>query len=174
MKLPWLTYPALSYLDQVDLSKLNVFEYGSGDSTTYWSSKASMFRGVEDNPKWHKKVGRPDIVSLEQERIQYVCSPLPWGLWDLIVVDGSYRTDCVKVAVKGLSSTGFIILDNSDWFEEACKYLRSNGFNQINFNGFGPRNWYRWTTSLFLKSTSVIPLKTPVKSLKLGIKQQFK
>ena len=37
---PWMTYPAICYLEQLDFSQKRVFEYGCGSSTAYWAKRA--------------------------------------------------------------------------------------------------------------------------------------
>ena len=34
--LPWYTYPAIEYLEQLDFRDRTVFEFGSGASTLFW------------------------------------------------------------------------------------------------------------------------------------------
>jgi len=39
--LPWYTYPAIEYIRQLDFSDKSIFEYGSGNSTVFWSRIAA-------------------------------------------------------------------------------------------------------------------------------------
>lgn len=34
--IPWYTYPAIEFLNSLDFSSKNVFEYGTGNSTLWW------------------------------------------------------------------------------------------------------------------------------------------
>ena len=38
--IPWYTYPAIEFLNQIDFSVKSVFEFGSGNSTRYWAKRA--------------------------------------------------------------------------------------------------------------------------------------
>lgn len=38
--IPWYTYPAIEYLKSFDFKECDVFEFGSGNSSLYWSSRA--------------------------------------------------------------------------------------------------------------------------------------
>ena len=71
--------------------------------------------------------------------------------FDVIIVDGRDRFMTVKQMAKSVDSGGLLILDNSDWYPNSCEFLRSEGFFQIDFVGFGPINNYRWCTSLFIR-----------------------
>ena len=71
--------------------------------------------------------------------------------FDIIIIDGVFRQDCAMEVEKNLNlESGIVILDNSDWYAETAKFLRSSmDMIQVDFHGFGPINNYTWTTSLF-------------------------
>ena len=52
--LPWYTYPAIEYFNQLDVSGLNIFEYGSGNSSLYWAHKGANVWSVEHDPVWYE------------------------------------------------------------------------------------------------------------------------
>ena len=54
--------------------------------------------------------------------------------FDVIIIDGINRFECAVQSLKMLSDDGFIILDNSDWFEESSKFLRENDLIEIDFS----------------------------------------
>ena len=54
--IPWYTYPALEYLNHIDFSQMNVFEYGSGHSTLFWLKRSNNITSVEGNIKWYKNI----------------------------------------------------------------------------------------------------------------------
>lgn len=68
---PWVTFPAFRVLDQIVRPDHKVFEYGSGGSSLWWSSKASLVASVEHNPEWASNVSAraPDnlIVTLRRK-----------------------------------------------------------------------------------------------------------
>jgi hypothetical protein len=154
LPVPWITYPALAYLEKIELSDKRVFEYGSGNSTLYWHRRAKSITAVENHPRWHKTIKE----RLPQE-IDYMFRSDPReyaaaihgtkGEFDVIVVDGSYRYDCAVQACPKLAPDGFMIVDNSDWLANTCNYLREFGLIEIDMDGFGPINGFTWTTSFF-------------------------
>jgi FkbM family methyltransferase len=161
--IPWMTYSAIFYLQQLNLKNSSVFEWGSGNSSLYFSNQASNIVSIESNPEWfdyvkrHKQANQ-DVVL----RSQYdYCSSINeyQERFDVIVIDGDIfrRLECAKYAIKKLAHGGIIVLDNSDWLPNTTAFLRYSGFTQIDFAGPGPINSYLWCTSVFFKGGISIP-----------------
>jgi len=154
--IPWFTYPAIEYLEQIDLSDKNVFEWGSGNSTRYWAARCRSATAIENQPSWFDSVAS-DLAAnarvwLRESPDGYVNAISSMEkAFDIIVIDGIERERCAAVAADFLSESGFIILDNSDWHPLAAKSLRTKSLIQVDFAGFGPVNEYAWTTSFFLR-----------------------
>jgi len=160
---PWYTYPATEYLNQLDFTECNVFEYGSGNSTIYWSKRCKKLCSVEDNSKWYdqidRKLGSRVDYRLLANKKDYINSISSYSFdFDIIIIDGSHRFECATESIKKLKETGFIILDNSDWETNTSKLLRSFDLIEVDMAGFGPINGYTWTTSFYFKRQ--IKLKT--------------
>lgn len=158
--LPWYSYPAIDYLNQLNLSKKIVFEYGSGYSTLFWSRKTKQVISVEDNHKWFEKI---KLMSRTRKNInlKYINKNYPSSIkdfkrkFDIIVIDGSQRPECAKTSIKYLKKGGIVILDNSDWFPKTAKFLRSK-FLEIDFSGLVPSLPYSTTTSFFLSKNTLL------------------
>lgn len=154
--LPWYTYPGIEFLQQFDFSKCSVFEYGSGNSSLFWSKKALTVISVESDPDWYafgvKNLSPNRKLLLKTECSEYVDAILLYETqFDVIVIDGLYRYNCAVKSVSRLKSGGIIILDNSDWFPNTARLLREAGFIQTDFIGAGPVNSYAWCTSVFIR-----------------------
>ena len=161
--LPWYTYPAIEFLDSVDWSMLDVFEYGSGASSLWWAARCRRLESVEHVPEWFERV-QPTLppnasVVLRTNRDNYITWVNKAGGFDAVVVDGigeKYaRWECCIAALQALRPGGMIILDNSDWLPQSCEFLRRAGFSQIDFNGFSPGNPKPGRTSVFLSGASL-------------------
>lgn len=149
---PWYTYPAIEYLTQLAVQDKRVFEYGAGNSTLFWCNIAREVVTVEKTLEWYQYVDSNRTRNLELFRVHdesYPSRILRHGMFDIIVIDGSERHACAQYAVRALQSGGLIILDNSDWYVEAARYLRGAGLLQVDMSGFGPINNYTWVTSFF-------------------------
>jgi hypothetical protein len=53
---PWVTYPALKFIERLVSPQLKVFEYGCGNSSLWWSSRADSVVSVEHDARWAGKV----------------------------------------------------------------------------------------------------------------------
>lgn len=162
--LPWYTYPAIAYLDQLDFTGCHVFEYGSGNSSRFWSEKSLSVTSVEISHDWYQIVLKnlsPNNTLIHAASInEYVKSINNKSInYDVIIVDGSFRFDCAVEVVKKLSQGGIVILDNSDWYPSTAKFLRDKGFCQVDFIGAGPLNSYAWCTSILFMGDIKIPRK---------------
>lgn len=152
--IPWYSYPALEFLKQLNFSDKNVFEYGSGNSTLYWSSVAAQVTSVESNEEWWKKISTqapPNAnIILEKNLDKYVTKIAErLDAYDVIVVDGDRRLSAARIAPAHLKPGGLVILDNADSYPKSARVLRDAGLIQVDMTGFGPINGYTWTTSFF-------------------------
>jgi len=162
--LPWYTYPAIEYLEQLDFSACDVFEYGSGNGSKYWSRRARTVTSVEADPRWYESGARELAANqqllLREEKAGYVNALHRAGTnFEIIVIDGAYRYNCAIEAVKRLKDGGLIVLDNSDWFPNTAKVLRDAGYTQVDFAGVGPVNAYAWCTSMYFQSRLAVSRK---------------
>lgn len=154
--IPWYTYPAFEYLNQLDYQDKDIFEYGAGNSSLFWAKKARSVISIESDKEWYvslrSKMDSNQILLLFEEEQEYVNSIFKGQKkYDVIVIDGVHRLSCAEVAVQCLAPGGLIILDNSDWFPKTTTCLREAGLIQVDFTGLGPINYYTWTTSIFLE-----------------------
>ncbi|MGH9307724.1 MAG: class I SAM-dependent methyltransferase, partial [Vicinamibacterales bacterium] len=159
---PWYTYPAIEYLQQFDFSQSRVFEYGSGNSTLFWTERAAQVVSVEDDERWYANI-RPRlganctlVLEPDLDRFVDVITRFP-ERFDIIVVDGpargQTRLKCAARALECLRPGGLIILDNSDWLPRSARLLRGTGLLQVDMSGFIPLGGHTQTTSFFFDRT---------------------
>jgi hypothetical protein len=160
--IPWITYPALDYLSQLDFSRANVLEYGGGQSSLWWAERAESVITVEGEAAWAEKLRRLAPANLTVigpvEATAYAQAPLVSGqTYHVIVIDGLMRLESAKASLPFLATGGMLVLDNSDWYPKICDWLREQGLVEIDFHGFGPVNDYTWCTSIFIRAHSILP-----------------
>jgi FkbM family methyltransferase len=162
--IPWLTYPAIEYLNSLDFSQCSIFEFGSGYSTLFWMKRAKEIVSVEHDKEWYEKI-KPMIDSnvsylLKQNEFDYVNTLTNFNRkFDVYVIDGRWRAKCIQKVLEHIKSFGgdMLIFDNSDWYPQTLLHLRNKlNWIEVDFNGFGPINDYTWTTSIFINPSTKI------------------
>ena len=160
---PWYTYPAIEFAKQLDFSDREVFEFGSGYSSLFWGNRARRVVSVEHEPEWHSRM-QPQLPSNVDYRLVTEPSRYPLTIleypeqFDVVIIDGEQRPECVGPALEKLRADGLIIVDNSDWFPGICSMLRAADLIQVDMQGLGPINSYAWTTSFFFRrAASFLP-----------------
>ncbi len=117
--IPWFTYPSIEFLNNIVDKDWIVFEWGSGNSTHWWSKRVAKVTAIEDDKKWYEIVCKslPPNVDLHfKSGDDYAASiqAYPQQSFDVIVIDGSDRNQCAKACIQKLKDKGIIIFDNSD------------------------------------------------------------
>ncbi len=164
--LPWLTYPMIELLSERVKKHWRVFEYGSGSSSLWWASRVEKVVSVEHDRSWyeHTRQHMPANTTLYHEELAakgsgaenpnyFRCIEKQNELFEVIVVDGRERVNCLKTAVPHLSQDGVIILDNSDRgrYQEGIDFLLSKGFSRLRLSGLAPGLLDRNESSLFYR-----------------------
>jgi hypothetical protein len=130
---PWMNYSAISVLASAIGPTSQVFEYGAGFSTRWFSQRAGCVHAVEHDREWFERVSA--LVDSSRARVRhipsagdlyaapdddrYVNAPASTGqpAFDVIVVDGIARRTCLLRASDFLARNGLLVLDDSEWAE---------------------------------------------------------
>ena len=167
--MPMYTYPCHEYLNSIDWNGADVFEYGTGFSTVWWKNKGANVHGVEHNKQWYEKVDGKKLghIILCNDIDQYpnaINGIFQFKKFDVVVIDGLVRYECVEPAVSSLKQGGIIIFDNSDWHRNTKELLDTKDLIPIHFHGFKPTHVDSQTTSVYMhkefsrKARSIIPM----------------
>ncbi len=157
--LPWYTYGAMHFLERRLQPRMRVFEYGSGHSTLWYSSRVTTVVSVEHDRAWAREMAElapaNATVVLQTEMTAYVNEIKRHdGPFDIVVIDGIWRPESAAAAVGHLASDGVMIWDNSnsEEFEEARRDIAALcDFREIFFYGFGPTCVRAWSTSILYR-----------------------
>ncbi len=165
--LPWYTYSAIEFLSERTNKNMKIFEFGCGNSTLWWSKRAGHVTSCEHDADWFRRLRAlcPENVRLIHRDISagssYAeaarhCGPC----FDIIIIDGILRLECAFCAPDALGKSGVVIWDNNyqKEYEEGYDFLRSKGFKNIDFVGFGPVNTFGWRTTVFYKEGNCLGL----------------
>lgn len=114
--LPWYTSPCLEWLMKLDLVGKKVFEYGTGDSTKWYSSQGADVYGVDSEAKWLPECADLDALGFritDDEKLYISYNPIMGdAAFDIVAIDGLYRDKCTKYALHRLRPGGYLIIDN--------------------------------------------------------------
>lgn len=166
--LAWYNYGFLKFLDNRLTKDLNVFEYGAGNSTIWYAQKVNFVKSVENDQKWIEILTpqlpkNTKVVFRElNENKDYLheISMAEKPKYDIVVVDGRRRNDCVMFAVDYLTEKGVIILDNSERedYQPAKDFMQQKGFKRIDFWGISPIVANNTCTSVFYKINNCLEI----------------
>ena len=158
--IPWVTYSFIDFIRERLNKQHTVFEFGSGNSTYFYAKYAGIVVSVEHDREWFDKIigNKPEnaeLIFCELIRDGDYCR-MPIKLeetFDIIIVDGRDRVNCCKQAVKAVSESGVIVLDDSEreFYKEGITFLKKSGFKELSFSGISPGLFYRKLTSVFYK-----------------------
>jgi len=158
--IPWFTYPTIEFLSRRIHSEMSVFEYGCGESTLWWANRVKRVVSCEHDESWYRTISLKKVHNIEIK-----CIPLEYGgaycrevanytsAFDIIIIDGRDRVNCVRNALNALKPSGIIIWDNSDRDEYRVGYhfLFENNFKKIEFTGMTPIVNYKSETGVFYR-----------------------
>lgn len=166
--LPWMTYPFIYFMEtrRSVLAQLACFEYGSGNSTLWWSQHVSTVDAVESDPRWTRQLQarlprNAGVVLRPAESREYVDAAGVGGIrYDLIVVDGRQRVACMKAAEQHLTPTGVVVLDNAyrPHYVEGVEWLLGRGFRRLEFSGMVPITGVIGETSIFYRAENCLEI----------------
>lgn len=159
--IPWFTYPAIKFIASRLKKNFLVYEYGSGNSSLWFSERVNKVVCVEHNKAWYEKLKAkiPYNVDLRYKSLDsasaYEDDILETGLaFDLVLIDGRKRVRCTANTLKVLKASSIIIFDNSERekYKEAMVSLEQATFKRIDFWGMGPVVHINSCTSIFYRA----------------------
>jgi len=133
---PWLCPGTVRFCESHLSKSMNAVEFGSGRSTRWLSTLVGHVISIEHNAEWYGKVTQQlteaavknvdyrfiplDHPEYEGERAEYSPAPdyvaavdeLKNQSLDFAVVDGHYRTHCVRHLIPKISPNGYLLVDD--------------------------------------------------------------
>lgn len=162
--IPWFTYSAVDFIKDRLNNKLNVMEFGSGNSTLFFAERVKKVTSVEHDNTWFqniikKKISNVEIKLVSSETAEdYIQALSAFGKFDVIIIDGLFRNECIKASLKYLSESGIMILDDSERndYADGIKYMLSSGLKRLDFSGIAPGIFFRKCTTIFYKDMNCV------------------
>jgi hypothetical protein len=168
-RLPWFSYAAIDFLKSFLTNKMNVFEWGSGNSTLFFAQRCASVRSVENHSDWlnflqdelaYNKILNVEIkmcpitstTTEDFERSSYLTS-IGSDFYDVIIVDGydpepfAWRPLCFYKAEQNIKAGGIIVVDDSWRYKQLRDTNLAKSF-QV-FESVGPERLGVTTTDIY-------------------------
>jgi hypothetical protein len=146
-EVPWMNYCVIAFLEQRLQRDFRVFEYGSGFSTIFLSRLVESVRSVEHDLAWFNKLmprlgGNVELLLCREDENGDYCRRIhaTGEQYDVVLVDGRDRVNCIKQSIGAMSGRGVILLDDSQRPEygEGLAFARNHGYLTLDFEGLKP------------------------------------
>lgn len=173
--MPWLTEPAVAFLDDRLGAGLTVGEFGSGNSTLWLASRCKQVVSVEEDAMWAERLRAkaPENVELivpegggsvslpaDGYRVPAAfptyAQSLPFDAvdFDLVFVDGLDRNGCVERCLDATPPVKTVVVDNTDGrydaeLEPTYRRFEDAGYRRVDFHGAALGSWRKTCTSVF-------------------------
>lgn len=141
---PWYNIPLINFLKSHLKQKHNVFEYGGGHSTLFYSEKVNFVCTIETKQEWVDFVNQNKTkdnidIKLPSSMRNFANEIENFNIkkFDLIIVDSRDRAMALIKSVDYLNQNGIIVLDNSerDNLQSAILKMEMLGFKKRVFSG---------------------------------------
>ncbi len=164
--IPWMNYSFIDFLEPRLNNSMRVFEYGSGYSTLYLAERVQFVTSIEYDKEWFNKM-REALIDKDNCEVFYYPTPEKYNVaikehgeetYDIIIVDGRDREECIKHVIPYLGDTGVVILDDSwkEKFDDVFKYFQREGFKEISFTGLKAGGMIVEKTTVFYRNNNVL------------------
>lgn len=163
-KMPMLSLPFLDWFNSFDFKDFKFLEFGSGYSTLYFSDLVKSITSYEIDKDFYTFMLNKDLSSINYKLIKK--SKLVLGDFDIdveknliVLIDCDFNRYHIVKNILDKAEPEIIVLDNSEWYPEACSILYDSQYNEIPFWGIRPEAEYEKCTSVFLKNGFLLPKK---------------
>jgi predicted O-methyltransferase YrrM len=132
---PWFTRQAVELLEDWIKPTDIVLEFGSGRSTTWLAARVNRVTSVEQSPEWYAIVtgdlAKRSLASKVDIRLvpggnavdaySGVAQEFPESHFDIVIVDGHFRRECILAASSRVKPGGILIYDDSQVHADAAR-----------------------------------------------------
>jgi hypothetical protein len=146
-EVPWMNYPVIKFLKDRLRRDFNLFEFGSGYSTLFYARLVQCVTSVEYDEEWFqivKKIIPENVILIFKEKDingEYCRVINSTGQkYDVVIVDGRDRVNCIKQSIEALTVRGVIVFDDSqmEHYLEGINYAKEKEFRALDFEGLKP------------------------------------
>ena len=146
---PWMCDPAVEQLEKLVRPGARILEWGSGGSSIFFAEQGADVICIEHDRSWARLVrseldrrglSEPVTVNHIDLTANYVAvvDRLD-GRFDLVVVDGRRRVECVDRARNRVAAGGWLVLDDSDRQAYSLAVEQMVGWHKLVLKGPRPQ-----------------------------------
>lgn len=124
--LPWISYPAIEFLQKNLETNHKIFEFGGGASTLFFAKRVKKVVTLETNPQWFSilqeklaeaKIKNVELILMEDGLTNSAYENFAKNRdekFDFVIIDSLKRFECATIATSALKPDGTILLDDSE------------------------------------------------------------
>lgn len=159
--IPWTTYSFIEYIKGYLTGEMDLFEYGCGNSTLFYAERVNSVISAEHCEHWYKNISEKvqenvKLIYCSAENSNEYSKSIETGkkTYDVIIVDGQHRNECIYNSVSFLKPGGILVLDDSERndYKEGIRYLLDSNFRRIDFWGIAPMYFNNKCTTVFFRN----------------------
>ena len=164
-EIPWMNYAIVRFLEERLKKSIHLFEYGSGYSTAFYANLVADVTSVEYDQKWfyfikNKMPNNARIIYKDKDVDGGYCRAISetGKKYDIVIVDGRDRVNCVMQSINCLSEQGVIILDDShrEKYKQAINYSKEKGFRAISLEGLKAPSYKAYETTILYRNNNCL------------------
>jgi hypothetical protein len=164
---PWMNYPVITLIQGRLNKNMRLFEYGSGYSTLFFSNLVGDVVSVEYDLQWYEKISKElpknaRVMFVQNDVDGTYCRAIHQvpEYFDVVVVDGRDRVNCIKQALTKLNESGTMLLDDAqrESYQGGIDYAVGQGFKRLDVEGLKPGDHGVHRTTIFYRSTNCFNL----------------
>ena len=163
--LPIMTYGMIDVLQDRLTNDLRVFEFGNGSSTLFFAERVRHVTSVEYDPSWIERLrglapANVELIYRPNDADATYCGAIDDAgeAFDVVLIDGRDRINCMRRAVARVGMAGEIIFDDSqrDRYSPALDIGTDAGLRRLDFPGSPPTGVRESTTTLFYRADNCL------------------
>jgi hypothetical protein len=171
--LPWYTDPCIDFLTPRRKLLHSVLEFGAGQSTLWWAAQGAEVLAFEADHGWYEHLRKrvPSNVDLQfvametpEQCLRDIRAQLARSgreRFDVVVVDGLYRTELARLSPLLCEPHGLIVCDDSEGYDIHAS-LGSSGLLRVDFFGFAPGVILPRCTSIYWRDSAAFSGSLPI------------
>jgi predicted O-methyltransferase YrrM len=122
-ELPWIGYRAIRRFNALIKKDWKILEFGSGMSSIWFARRCGLLTSIEANETWFHsmesifakyQIQNVDYRFVENAPTREELNSYAEADFDLVLVDGDWRDQSMRLALTMVKPNGYVYLDNSD------------------------------------------------------------